>query len=301
MPEAPAGPDRILVVHNPVAGRRRRRRFGAVLERLRTRGIEAVVRATGGPGDAERLAREAGRADFRAVVVAGGDGTLNEAANGLGADAPPLGVIPLGTANVFAWEMGIPPAPAAVADAIAAGRVRTLWPGEVNGRRFLQVAGVGLDARAVAGVDPVLKRRFGKGAYVWSGVRTLWRHSFPPLRGEVAGGPFETRSLIACKGRLYGGRFVMAPGADPGRASFEVVLLPRFGVAAGMFRYGTALALGRLARLAGVRCVTAPEVTVTDPPGEPVHADGDIVATTPATVRIAERPLRVLAPGGAAG
>lgn len=299
MPGAPAGPDRILVVHNPAAGRRRRRRFEEVLRRLRAAGIEPVVRATEGPGHAERLARGAARADFRAVVAAGGDGTLNEAANGLGAGSPPLGVIPLGTANVFAWEMGIPPVPGAVAAAIAGGRTRTVRPGEVNGRRFLQMAGIGFDARAVAGVDPALKRRFGKGAYVWSGLRTLLRRPFPPLRGEVAGAPFEARSLIACKGRLYGGRFVMAPDADPGRASFEVVLMPRGGTAA-MLRCGAALALGRLSRLPGVRCVAAPEVAVTDPPGEPVQADGDIVARTPATVRITAAPLEVLAPAGGA-
>lgn len=300
MPAPPAGTDRILVVHNPIAGRRPRRRFGEVLERLRAAGLEPVVRPTRTPGDAERLMRNATRADFRAVAVAGGDGTLNEAANGLGAGAPPLGVIPLGTANVFAWEMGIPPAPKAIADIIAAGRARTVRCGEVNGRRFLQMAGIGVDAHAVANVAFDIKRRFGKGAYVWSGARTLLRYRFPPIRGETEGGPFEARSLVACKGRLYGGRFVMAPGADPGRPSFEVVLMPRPGMA-GMLRYGTALALGRLARLAEVRTVTAAEVTVTGPPGEPVQADGDIVARTPATLRIAPAPLAVLAPAGRAG
>ena len=153
---------RLLVIRNPAAGSRGGR-FAATLDRLTGLGCRIEVRETGARGDAERFAQEPGDRDL--VVAAGGDGTINEVANGLvaGASGLPLAILPLGTANVLAGEIGLGLDPGAVARTIARGAPRRISLGRVTGaqaggggaaRLFFQMAGVGFDAHAVAGVNP---------------------------------------------------------------------------------------------------------------------------------------------------
>ena len=98
---------KILLIHNPVAGRRNRVLLKAVEQALARFECSVTVSQTAKPGDAESFARLTGVGDWDAVVAAGGDGTVNEVLNGLGSHSPPLGIIPLGTANVFAVEIGL--------------------------------------------------------------------------------------------------------------------------------------------------------------------------------------------------
>ncbi|RDD62225.1 diacylglycerol/lipid kinase family protein [Ferruginivarius sediminum] len=111
---------RVAVIHNPVAGWRRRRYLRRVIDALRERGCEVRLRRTTAPGDAHAFAAEAEGCDV--LAVAGGDGTVNEALNGLAGRHVPLSVIPLGTANVLAHELGLPRRPVALARAIVEGR-----------------------------------------------------------------------------------------------------------------------------------------------------------------------------------
>ena len=116
---------RVNVIYNPTAGWRRRARLERVLERLGELGASVTLRETRGRGDAEMLARAADPAACDAVVAAGGDGTINEVMNGLDRRNLPLGIVPLGTANVLAAEIGLPREPRAQAEAIACGRPTT--------------------------------------------------------------------------------------------------------------------------------------------------------------------------------
>ena len=156
---------RVLVIRNPTAGGSTRPRFGRVLEHLARFGATVTVRETTCRGDAEQIAASASSDTFD-VVAAGGDGTINEVANGLAGKDLPLAIVPLGTANVLAVEIGMPLRARRIARAIACGDVRSVHVGMVNGRRFLMMAGVGFDAHVVANVNPRLKRAFGKLAYV---------------------------------------------------------------------------------------------------------------------------------------
>ncbi len=167
----------MLVIHNPTAGRRRLRRLRAILLHLAKAGCEATVRPTAARGDAETLARQAAAEGWDVVAVAGGDGTINEAVNGLYGSRVPLAVIPLGTANVVAAELCMPLDPAAIAEVIAGSTVQDIYLGTANGRRFVMMAGVGFDARVVEAIPARVKRALGKGAYVlmswpaWCGFR----------------------------------------------------------------------------------------------------------------------------------
>jgi diacylglycerol kinase family enzyme len=160
-----------LIIFNPAAGWRRRQRLAPVLAQLGEHGCAFVVRETQAPGDAERFAAEVDPEAFDLVVVAGGDGTVNETINGLARSGLPLALIPLGTANVLAAEIGLGPDPAAVARCVALGQPRPIALGAAAGRRFILMAGAGFDAHVVAGVSVPMKRWLGKGAYVLSTLR----------------------------------------------------------------------------------------------------------------------------------
>lgn len=297
-----SGPRRLLVVYNPVAGsrRRRRRRYEAVLARLRAADCEITVRETTHRGDAEAFAAGLSREDCDLLVVAGGDGTINEVVNGLGANraggaALPLGIIPLGTANVLAVEIGLRLSPAAVAGALLAGEARPISLGEANGRRFLLMAGAGFDAHVVAGVDGGLKRWLGKGAYVWETLRQFRLYPFPRFRVAIDGEDTVACSVIAANARHYGGRFVIADGAALEAPSLEVCLFDRAGRWPAML-YAAALMLGLLPRLGSVRYLRCRQLSISGPAEDPVQGDGDIVASLPARIRVLPDALSLVFP-----
>lgn len=255
------------------------------------------VRGTARRGDAEGFAKAASVAEFDLVAVAGGDGTINEAANGLasGGSGLPLGIVPLGTANVLAHEIGMPFSPEGIARVLAEGRPRPVHPGVLNGRLFLQMAGVGFDAHVVATVDLDLKRRFGKLAYVQATLKALGAFAFPRYRLRLDGQEAEAASAVIAKGHFYGGTFVCCPDARLEEPWFQVCLFDRPGTWATL-RYTLALGMGRLARLKDLRLVRARTLTIEGPEGNPLQADGDGMGQLPAVLEIREEPLLLVYP-----
>ena len=291
-------PRRVLIIHNPTAGRHKRRRLLRVVERLERLGCVTTVTETRCRGDAEMIAGRASRNDHDVVVAAGGDGTVNEVLNGLTLceGGPALGVIPLGTANVLACEIGLAPRDAEqIARTIAFGPARRVHLGLANCRRFLLMAGAGLDAQVVAGVNIALKRHAGKLAYVVEGMKQAVSYDFPLLTIRADGLTYEGRMVVACKGRFYGGPFIAAPEADLEAPVLEVCILPAAGVS-GMLRYGLALPLGKLPDLPEVQVISARSIVITGPRGAPVQGDGDILARLPVEISIAEETVDLVCP-----
>ncbi len=294
MPDAPSR--RVLVIFNPVAGWRRHRRLARVIDALEARGCAVTLRETGARGDAERFAREAvADGGHDAVVAAGGDGTINEVANGLEGSDLPLGVIPIGTANVFAIEIGLRGRIDSVADIIAHGTPQPIYLGRTEGRAFVMMLGVGFDSRAVAGVDLGIKRRFGKLAYVISGLRELMRGAGEGLRVVADGQRYEAGWVVVSKGAHYGGDFELAPDASLGEAAFRLCIFPR-ARRIDLIGYLIALGLGRMRSLKTVRFVRATSVTIEGAQGEPIQADGDVIGQLPISVEVGRRPIQLLAP-----
>ncbi len=290
-----AGPPRILIIHNVAASRPRSGRFRDVLARLDAAPCTVTIREMTGAGDALRLARAATPADFDLIAVAGGDGTLNDAINGVGPESPPLGVIPLGTANVLAHETGLGVDPPRIVSGLLSGHRQPVVPGVVNGRRFMMMAGVGFDAHVVGGVRRPVKRKLGKAAYMLEAARQLAINPCPHLDARIDGQPVAAATLVASRGRLYGGRFLLAPNADLRAPQLSVTLFPRRGRLA-MAGYSAALPLGLLNRMNLVRNVTARRIEVTGPVGDPVQGDGDVIARLPATIGLAEHPVVLAVP-----
>lgn len=289
---------RLVVILNPAAGQRRRRRTEATLALLRAAGCTVDLRPTHGPGDAEAIAAAITADEADRLVVAGGDGTVNEVVNGLARAAgpvPPLALLPLGTANVLAAEIGLACTPTAIACAITQGRPRRVHLGVANGRRFVLMAGVGLDAQAVAAVSLALKRHTGKLAYVAAALAQIWHYRFPIRRVTVDGATYEARGIVACNGRMYGGPFVAAPRARLDAPGLEVLLLAGGGLPASL-RYAAALALGRLPRLSDVSIVSGHEIRIEGGQDAPVQGDGDLIARLPVEIGIADQGIDLVFP-----
>jgi YegS/Rv2252/BmrU family lipid kinase len=292
-------PTRMLIVFNPAAGARRRRRLLAALDLLRGLGMRPEIAETAHRGHASALAREAAASGMRIIVAAGGDGTIAEVAAGMAESDSALGVLPLGTANVLALELGLPRAPDRAAAVLAMGRTALLHPGLArwpDGRAllFVQMLGAGFDAAVVHHLPGGLKRAIGKGAYVLQTLREMPRYRFPHIRVEADGEGLEAASVIVTKGRLYAGRFLLAPGADPREPGFHLALF-RDGGALAALRYGAALPLGLLPRLPSVSLRRVREVRLAGE-GVPVQADGDAAGMLPSFIGPAPQPLRIVVP-----
>ena len=286
----------VLIIFNPIAGRRRHRALSRALARLDLLGCAHHLVETTHRGHAEALARAAGEV---VVVAAGGDGTVAEVAAGLAGGRGTLGVLPLGTANVLACELGLPMRPEAAAEVLARGEAGVIHPGlarlaDGSQRLFVQMLGAGFDAEVVAHVDLGLKRRFGQAAYVWQAARELSRYRYPRLRVVFEDGEASAGSVIVSNGRRYAGRHLLAPAAAIDQPGFQVVLLEGAGAWATA-GYGAALPLNLLPRLPGVRVRAALSVQI-EGLDAAVQCDGDPAGRLPVQVRVAPHGLRVLRP-----
>jgi diacylglycerol kinase family enzyme len=259
-------------------------------------------------GDARRLSESCDASRYAVIAVAGGDGTINEAINGLARRvdlAPPLAIVPLGTANVLAHELGFDFSAASIARTIMSGRVVLVHPGEASGegdpRCFSLMAGAGFDAKVVAGVSALLKRRFGKGAYVWRSLIETRRYRPVRYAVEVDGVGYEAASVIVTRGRHYAGPYVVAPKAMLSDPLLHVCLFERWG-RSHTLRFGLALLMGRLPRAGGYRVVSgrAVRLSVLHDAGEagrqPVQIDGDDALTLPVSIGLASAAIRLLHP-----
>ena len=285
---------RVLIIHNPISGRRSSL-LGDVRGRLEAAGCAVELRETARPDHAREIAAAVSHADYDRIVVSGGDGTINEAINGITSEAPPVAIIPRGTANVLAAEIGLGADPRQIADTIVHGTPRTVSLGIINGRKFLLMAGVGFDASVVATVSSRLKRAIGKGAYVVASLRQMIRGDFPRFEVLIDGAAHAAASVVIANAHYYGGRYVCAPEARLESPVLQVCLFERgnrFYVAV----YGLALVLGLLPRAPGYRILPATTVEIRRPDGAAIQADGDFVGHTPARATVLPRAVRLVFP-----
>jgi YegS/Rv2252/BmrU family lipid kinase len=287
----------MVIVFNPVAGRRRAALLWRVLDVLVANGVRLDVAQTHCAGHAAALAREAVAGGAPMVVAAGGDGTIAEVASVVAGTKVPLGVIPLGSANVLAHELSLPFTPRAVAAALAFRRTRRVWPGVMHAgndkRVFVQMLSVGFDAQVVHQLQVPLKQIFGRGAYVLHSLREAMRYRYPPITVRLDGQEMQAANVIVSKGRFYGGHYLLAPDARPAERGFSVVLFSHRGPGA-MLLYGAALPIDMLGRAPGVTHIRARRVEVVGNEAIPAQADGDAVGFTPLSVIDADGPIEVV-------
>lgn len=234
MPVSSSVRDAVLIV-NPVAGGgRRMRQLDKARGIFRNAGIETELRATSAPGEATEMAHRAVQDSRQLVIVCGGDGTVNEVVNGLACSQVPLAVLPAGTANVLAKELGLPWNLSRAAERVAHAPYRRIAlglaiPEKSSGepRYFLSVAGAGADGALVSAVHPDVKHKAGILAYWQEGLRQLTQYDFPMFRTSMAGTPIDIDASLVIVGRTkhYGGPFKITTEADLLQPEFELAFV----------------------------------------------------------------------------
>lgn len=300
------------LIYNPVAGRhpaRRERQVRQAAKVLRQEGIEVKLAPTAEPGDACDLARAAVKEGVELVLVCGGDGTVNEAINGLVPGNATLGIIPGGTANIIGKELRLPHHPLRAARLlpdwtprrIALGRAT--WSDAASSagpqsRFFISVAGIGFDAYIIHRLSWPLKMGWGVIGYGLEAVRQALRYSFPPFlfRTEDA----ERRATFAVVHRTghYAGWLPLAPTASLFEPRFTACLF-KSPSRARYFLYAAAVVLRQHLRLADVEVVEGRKVAcASEQPGKPIYfeLDGELVGELPATFEVVPDALTVLVP-----
>ena len=290
------------MIFNPAARGEKARHFRHQLDAI---GSRCALKATTAPDDARRLAAEAVADGFELVVAAGGDGTVNEVLNGLG-DAPDgfararLGVLPLGTVNVFARELGIPLRVERAWEVLQRGRETRIDLPRVefsaNGvrqqRYFVQLAGAGWDARAIELVDWSHKKMVGPLAYVIAGLKAL-RERQPPITLRVGGQNVTGEFVLVGNGRHYGGPFGVFPQADLRNGSLEVCVFPRVNWLT-LLRCAPGLLARRKLPESRVRRFRAKSFELAGETTTAFELDGEWIGHLPAVFSIERERLRIV-------
>ena len=293
---------RTCVIFNPAARGEKARRFRHQLDAI---GSQCALKATTAPDDARRLAAEAVADGFELIVAAGGDGTVNEVLNGIG-DAPDgfararLGVLPLGTVNVFARELKIPLPIGRAWETLQRGRETRIDLPRVefsaNGVRrkkyFVLLAGAGLDARAIELVDWSLKKKTGPLAYVVAGLKAL-REPQPKITVRAEGQNLTGELVLVGNGCFYGGSFGIFPQADLRSGSLEVCVFPRVNWLT-LLRCAPGLLLRRKLPESSVRRFRASSFELAGGTTTALELDGEWVGHLPAAFSVERERLRVI-------
>jgi YegS/Rv2252/BmrU family lipid kinase len=262
---------------------------------LENHGIAAEPAPTDAPGHATDLAREAANRQFDAVIVWGGDGTLNEVAVGLLGSPLPVGLIPGGSVNVFARATGIPLRLRKACAVLARSQPRRVPVGVAAGRPFLLMAGIGIDAEVVRQLDLGFKKRFGKLGFWLKGFAQLASYSYRPFVVRADGRQYQATSVIAGKLRFYGGRYTITPSARLEEPLLDVVLFQGRGPIAYL-RYLVGV-LGRFhLHFHDVVNIKTSQVDVDSSSPVFYQIDGELGGQAPVTIGVQPSALTVLLP-----
>ncbi len=316
---------RLFLLYNPASGRRRHIReahVAAAAEVFRGAGFETLVEPTTGPATATEQVRRALERGCDAVVVAGGDGTVNEAVHGMIGAGAALGVIPFGTGNGLANDLQLPRDPAAAARLLASAPTRQITlsrmdylgcDGHAGWRYFLIGAGIGADAQMVYRLTLAFKQRWGMAAYYTESTRQWLTHSFPLFTVEFCDQGRIRREqvsqVLGIRIAYFGGllRF-LAPGADLFGSDMRLVLF-KTRRRLSYLRYMMGVWLDRPSALPDVeiisatecRCLPSPETSAgkTQPCAPPriyAEADGELLGTLPVSLSMTSTAIDILVP-----
>ena len=296
-------PSMIPVILNPKA---RSQRAAGLADRLQRLHADIRLCPTSAPGEAEHLAADLALGAHPLVVAAGGDGTVNEVVNGLmranarrlsqGQTAARLGILPLGTMNVFALEMGIPMTGIEQAwQVILEGDSREVDVWQLNQHHFVQLAGVGLDAAIIQDTSWERKKALGPLSYIMTAAHALQQQA-PVVTVELDSGETLSGAVVLMgSGRYYGGPFPVFPDAKNNDGKLDVVVFRRHGYLE-LFGFLRDIALQSYQHNQDILYRQTTRLSVRAEQQVPVEVDGELMGHTPAEIHLAGHRLSVLAP-----
>jgi diacylglycerol kinase (ATP) len=289
----------IVLIANPAAKRCSEKKIRKAVELLGSSGHEVVLRLTEKRGDAEEMARNAAERGSYLIVASGGDGTFNEVVNGIANTDARMAILPTGTTNVLAKELGIPEnvegavraALEMKAHTVSLGRITFFSGSSSEDRLFCLMAGIGFDGDTVRSVSATLKKRSGKGAYVMGGLKTLMTYSPETLTFTVNGEAYSGYFGIIGKASKYGGNFKVTPDArleDPGL--YICIMHGRRRM--DLVRYALGILTGRHVGFKDITYRRANSIRVEG--NAFIQVDGDYLGMTPATITVAPDSLKLI-------
>lgn len=292
----------VYVIVNPISGRGGDTQLQALCERLREAGHDVVVRETERAGHARELAAECCRAGASGVVVAGGDGTLNEVVSGMEGDGVPILIVASGTENIMAKYLGLTEfggtsvSGRRLLDVFQGGREVAVDVPSVNGRPFTLIVGVGFDAEVVRLLSQGRAGHISYWHYFWPIWSTFWRYRHPRVVVEADGDRIFEGTGLVLVGNVprYAVGLRILREADPGDGLLDVCVFRCFG----RVRLLTHALWTLLRRHVGSRDVVyrqAKRVRISsDVDGVPVQVDGDVAGVLPADIGLTPTQVRFL-------
>jgi len=299
------------LIYNPMAGRNRGNRARHVRDAaamLEKQGIRATLAPTTGPDSARELARSLCERGEELIIVCGGDGTINEVINGMVPGRATLGILPGGTANVFARELRLPMNLVRAAQELTGWSPQRIalglatWP--KNGRAtpeqrfFLCLAGIGFDAYVVHSLSWNFKMRWGVVAYVWEAIRQSMRYKYPLFVCQSEGREFPGTFAAVQRTRRYAGWLRLAPLANLFEPKFCLCVFRNPGFMQYL-RYAIAVVMRRHLRLADVSVLSTQKIACAPRSADRAiyfELDGELLGQLPATFQIVPDALTVLVP-----
>ncbi|MCX7914538.1 MAG: diacylglycerol kinase family lipid kinase [Thermodesulfovibrionales bacterium] len=311
--------EKIILIGNPIAGGYALRKIYRALRIFEKRGLEPTLFITKEKGNAETLARENRDRPSTLIVVAGGDGTYNEVANGLAGSNTPMAILPVGTTSVLAKELKMPNSITKAIDFVLTGNVQTVHLGKISSikeptrksRFFLLMAGIGFDGEAVFGVNKKIKKYFGKVGYIASGLKVLCSYKPNPLdiiaydakvikkAGSTIIEEKEVNKSIHLKGfftvvgksACYGGSFKFTPHAKLTDDTFYIFVAHSRGWFS-IIRYFSGMVLQKHLAYKDISYLRAKRVEIWG--DSKVQIDGDYAGTTPLRIEVVPDSLKLI-------
>ncbi len=263
-------------------------------EYLSTLGVPVELRPTQSAGHATELAREAVEAGYDLIIAAGGDGTINEVINGMANSNVVLGVLAMGTANVFALEMNIPAEIEAACEVIASGKVTTIDLGLAGDRYFSCMAGTGFDAHVIKKADSKFKRFLGALAYPIVAVREFIFYPFKKITVKLDDQPIPRKGywIMVSNGQYYGGKLSLATYADMSDGYLDVTIFKYRGVGPALI-YLLGIWKNRMSSLMSIEQFQCKKIVIEKGRGASVHVDAEYLCEAPIEIQVAPQALRV--------
>ncbi|MDF2548628.1 MAG: hypothetical protein K0R93_3526 [Anaerosolibacter sp.] len=284
-----------MFIVNPVAGKGKGRDVAQQIQKfMKKKNIAYEIRFTKFKGDGEILAKEAVDRGCCTIIAVGGDGTIYEVVNGMGIGTGTLGVIPCGTGNDLAKTLGIPENPVKAMEIIHGEHATAIDCGKANGRYFLNVASIGLDAEIVKETENIKRYIKGPSAYIAGVLKTLLSFRDKEVIIEVDG--IQTKKQImlvaVANGKYYGGGMKIAPKADIQDGYFDICIINKISKGKVLRLFPTIFS-GEHIKVNEVEMIRGKKIKIIGLEKLILNVDGDIVGEAPVTMDIYSGGIKV--------
>jgi diacylglycerol kinase (ATP) len=283
---------RIVIVVNPVSGKHKRDVINLIAQKLQDPKRHVEIIESHGPGHICEIARTS---VAQAILIAGGDGSVNEAVRGLLKrlyPRPLLGIIPQGSANILRYELALPTSVSGLVEIFLGGRIGHLHIGLANQRPFTLMASAGFDAEVVKTVSKPLKQRIGRLAYVYAALKLVFGYKGDDIEVKTGDEKFFAKLIIVTKSKYYGGSFVLDRETSAIRPGLKLIAVSDVGFVS-LLKLGLGLISGRLNDATLIRRLPVRLVQLRSRREVATQIDGDQFGATPMVISECSETIEV--------